>query len=409
MSDAARPRPGRVFEGWYVVGAAFVILFAGFGTAYAFGAFFLPLSETFAATRAEVSAVFAYATSLIFVTGAASGHLADRLGPRPVVLAGLAAIAAGLWLAARADSLAAVTRCFAGGVGIGVGFCYVPAIGTVQRWFDRRRAFASGVAVTGIGLGTLTLPLVVGLLLAHGTWRSAFEMLALFVLALGLPALWFLDAEPARRGLHPDGASTPPRAAAGQGGAPGLLAVVRSRVFVQLYAAQLVLSFVVLVPFVHVVPYAVDAGVPRELAVTLLGLLGLGSTAGRIAVGGLADRLGRGRALVSLFAGLGGTYLLWLGVSSYAWLGAFALCYGTIYGGFIALMPARLADYFAGPRLGAIIGLQYTSAAFGALGGPIGAGYVFDVTGSYGAALALAAGLCVAAALLIATTPPPAR
>lgn len=397
-----------MFHGWYVVAAAFIILFAGFGVAYAFGAFFLPLAETFAATRAEVSAVFAYAAALIFITGAASGRLADRYGPRRIVLAGVVLIIIGLAGSAGAASLGAVTACFTLGIGLGVGCVYVPSIGTVQRWFSRRRALASGVAVTGIGLGTLTLPLVAGVALEHYDWRTVLLLLAALVAVLCLPALILLEADPARRGLGPDGAAEVAPAATGNDRGAPWHRLLRERAFVQLYAAQCLMSFVVMLPFVHLVPSAEDHGIATTRAVALVGLVGLGSTVGRIAIGFVADRLGRARTLAFLFGLSGLACLLWASAASYPVFVLFALGYGTCYGGFIALMPALLADYFAGPRLASIIGVQYTSAAVGSLLGPITAGYIFDHSGSYTMALVGAAGLCLGAALLIASTPPPA-
>lgn len=121
----------RIFFGWRVVTAAFFLLFAGFGTAYSFGAFFTALSESFDASRAAVSAVFAWAAFLIFMTGALSGPLADRHGPRPVVAIGLLGIVAGLLGSAAAASLSAVTLWFTLGVGAGVGCVYVPRLSSV--------------------------------------------------------------------------------------------------------------------------------------------------------------------------------------------------------------------------------------------------------------------------------------
>ena len=76
------------------------------------------------------------------------------------------------------------------------------------------------------------------------------------------------------------------------------LTAIKSRRFVGLYVACLIGSFGVFVPFVHLVPYALDHGVPQSAAVLLLGAIGVGSTAGRFFLGGLADRLGRSLSLV---------------------------------------------------------------------------------------------------------------
>ena len=404
-SKRAGVRPP-LFYGWYVVGAAFALVFSGFGCTYAFGAFFLPLASSFEATRAEVSAVFSYAVAVIFISGALSGQLADRFGPRPVVLLGVIAMIAGLLGAAGATSLARVSVNFMLGLGIGVGFVYVPAIGAVQRWFDRRRGLASGIALTGIGLGTLVMPLLVASLLTTMNWRGVMVVLAVVVAACCIPALFFLERDPAARGLAPDGDGTH-QAVAYTAPTETLWALVRSRPFRQLYVAQLVISCAIMVPFVHIVPYAIDLSIAPKQAAGLVSLIGLGSMLGRMTMGGVADRFGRKPTQVVLFVALGASYLAWFAAESYPSLILFALGYGIFYGGFIALMPALIADYFSGPRLSSVIGLQYTSAAFGSLIGPVAAGTIYDRTGAYGLALLVAAVLCVLSATLLAATTPP--
>ena len=73
---------------------------------------------------------------------------------------------------------------------------------------------------------------------------------------------------------------------------------ITSRRFIGLYAACFICSFGLFVPFVHLVPYALDHGIAQSAAVLLVGAIGVGSTAGRFFLGGLADRL-RPAAVVS--------------------------------------------------------------------------------------------------------------
>ena len=53
--------------------------------------------------------------------------------------------------------------------------------------------------------------------------------------------------------------------------------------FIGLYAACFICAFGLFVPFVHLVPYALDHGVPPSAAVLLIGMIGVGSTVGRSA------------------------------------------------------------------------------------------------------------------------------
>lgn len=394
----------RIYYGWVVVGATFLILFAAFGVVYSFGAFFSVLSTEFGASRASVSSIFSYAVSTLFITGAISGVIADRHGPKKVMAGGVVAIAAGLIVAANAQQLWLVSLSFAVGVGTGVGFVYIPAISAVQRWFSRRRGLASGIAVTGIGFGTLVAPIVAGALLESMTWRTVFLLMAIVIVAAGFISVTLIESDPAARGKDRNENVLEEHAAPSRRNLR-LGEIIRSRPFTQFYAAQAALSVAIFIPFVHLVPFAEDVSISRNHAVSILGLVGLGSTVGRFLVGGVADRLGRRLTLVLLLAGISLAYVVWLLASSIVGLSIFALAFGVFYGGYVALIPTLLADYFSGPNLSSVIGLQYTASVVGSLCGPVMAGHLFDRTGSYASAL-IVAGICAGiSSYLIAVTP----
>lgn len=400
----ARIRP---FYGWAVVGGTFVILFIGFGIAYSFAAFFQALRDEFHGSRADVSLVFGITGFLYFSLGAVSGPLADRFGPRRIVAAGVLLIAAGVLVASRAQALWQVYVTYSLGVGVGVGFAYVPAISAVQRWFVRRRGVASGLAVAGIGVGNLAMPPLAAALIGATDWRTAYVLLGLAALTLGLAAAALIEHSPQRRGLLPDGAPPfPPsptltpslsrargREAGGEGqlrpgvradeDEVGVRAALGSRPFKLLYAAVAACSAGLFIPFVHLAPYARDHGLAGTAGAWLVALIGVGSTVGRFALGSTADRLGRRRSLMMMFAGMG-LALLWWTVAVDLWsLALFAVLFGVCYGGFVALIPALTADYFGGRSAGGIIGLLYTSVAAGTLVGPWLAGRIYDLRESY--------------------------
>jgi len=150
MNGQAKLSHPRAFYGWFVVAAAFAVTFVGFGSAYTFSAFVEPLQHDFGASRGSVSLVFSLAGFLYFGLGIISGPLADRFGSRPFAVAGMILTGVGLAAASAAQSLAQVYVAYGLGVGLGIGCAYVPAIGAVQRWFVRRRGFASGLAVSGL-------------------------------------------------------------------------------------------------------------------------------------------------------------------------------------------------------------------------------------------------------------------
>ncbi|KUZ15202.1 MFS transporter permease [Burkholderia diffusa] len=408
-------RASRVFYGWYVVAAAFAVTFVGFGSAYTFSAFVESLQRDFAASRGQISLVFSLAGFLYFGFGIVSGPLADRFGSRRLAVAGMLLTAAGLAAAGAAHTLLQVYVAYGLGVGLGVGCAYVPAVGAVQRWFVRPRGFASGLAVAGIGVGTLVMPPLASELIAHVGWRGAYITLAAIAVVVGAGMSLLIENDPRGRGLLPDGDVARAQSGDGQPGAASSVpagATVReavtSRPFASLYAACLVCSFGVFVPFVHLVPYALDHGVAQSTAVLLLGAIGVGSTAGRFFLGGLADRFGRRASLLAMFAGMAAALVAWAGAGSVATLAAFALVFGVFYGGWVAVLPAVVMDYFGGRNVSAIIGMLYTSVAFGTLIGPAAAGFIYDAGGGYlMPILASAAANAIAFAIVAATSRAP--
>jgi MFS family permease len=368
-----------------VVLAAFTLMFLGFGAAYAFAAFFTALQADFGASRAQVSLVFSLCALLWFSVGAPAGLAADRFGPRGVCLAGALCLAAGLALAANAASLGTLYVTYSLAVGIGIGLTYVPSVAAVQQAFTKHRALASGIAVSGIGAGNLLMPPLIAWLIAQYGWRHAYLTLAAAMLLLAVPAALAIGP----RALRQAG-TVLPGMTLGQ--------ALRSPPFWLMYAIAFPICVGFFVPMVHLVPYALDAGLSEAQGVSLVSLLGLGSLVGRFFVGGIADRLGRLRSLIGVGAGLGLMFLLWWASTSYASLAVFAFVFGSLYGGYVALAPTVCMELFGPRALSAIIGSLYTAAGIGTLIGPTFAGASFDAFGSYDVSILACAALCFAGA-----------
>jgi MFS family permease len=374
-----------IFYGWVIVAAAFTVMLTGFGVAYMFAAFFESFERDFQASRGDISLVFSICGFLYFMLGAASGPAADRYGPRKVIGAGMLLIAAGLALGSQATSLWQVYVTYSVAVGIGVGMSYVPAVAVVTRWFARRRGFATGIAVSGIGVGTMLGPPLADVLIAFGGWRWTYAVLSVVTLVAGLGAATLLFGSPQSRGLYPDGDAAPPGGGSASGGVPGwpMLAALKSRTFIIFYIAATFLCLGLFAPFVHLVKYAADHGYSGDLSVYLVSMIGLGSMLGRFVLGGAADRFGRLNTMVVMFFGLAVMDVVWLMSTGIVALALFAVAYGLFYGGFVALSPALITDYFGGRAAGGIIGVLYTSPGFGAFAGPTLAGWVYDEWHSY--------------------------
>jgi MFS family permease len=395
-----------VFPGWTVVTATSVLLALGFGTIYALPTLAPSLELALGVNRTVFSLAFAVAIVVAFLSGTVTGPVADRVGPRPVVVCGLTLVVAGLAATAAARGPIDFVIRFGLPVGLGVGMIYVPSIATVQRWFLRRRGLASGLAVTGSGIGTIVLPMLTAYLVAKVGWREALLDLAMIVAVLGFPFAWLVDGEPARRGLHPDGAAEPPSAGAEATGAT-LAQAVRTRTFWLLWIVFVALAVVQFLPLVHMAPYALAKGASETEAAALIGLIGAGSTVGRFLFGWLGDIVGRKACLCAMvFAGALGLGV-WPNLDSLAALAVLAGFFGAIYGGYIALGPAVVTGYFGTRAAGGIIGTLYSSRAVAVFVGPVFAGAAFDKLGSYDFPIILGAAVCLCTALLALFLPEP--
>lgn len=407
MSDAVKPR---LFYGWVVVAAAFAITFVGFGSAYTFSAFVPSLQHDFGASRGSVSLVFSLAGFLYFALGVVSGPLADRWGARRLAILGMLLVGAGLAFASVARTIFEVYVAYGLGVGLGVGCAYVPTVGAVQRWFVKRRGFASGLAVSGIGIGTLVMPLLAAWLINSLGWRAAYLTLGSLAVVIGVGMSWFIANDPRDKGTGPDGVSLQADEPAAADAGVSVGDAIRSRQFALLYLACLISAFGVFVPFVHLIPYALDHQVAPSAAVLLLGAIGVGSTLGRFFLGDLADRIGRQIFLLTMYVGMAAALAIWIFATNFWSLAGFALLFGIFYGGWVAILPAVVMDRFGGRNVSGILGILYTSVAIGTLIGPSVAGFIFDVSQSYMLpVLASVAANIVAAGIAAVATKWPAR
>lgn len=360
-------------KGWVAVGCAFVALFICFGVVYSFGAFFDPMSSEFNTSSSATSAVFSITTFIFFTGGIISGMAADRFGPKPVLIFGGLAMGFGLFLTSLVNSLWVGYITYGLGVGVGVACGYVPMLAVVGAWFERRRTAALGVAVTGVGLGTLVVaPLAAALINRYG-WRQTY---VIFGISSAV-------------GLFMCGCLTPrPPASAGQQSQMRLRELVNVPVFGYMYFSGFFITLALFVPFVFLASYARARGIEEVAAASLVGIIGGASIAGRLGFGALGDKVSRVHLFQSTFIIVALSFLIWLFAShSFTLLMIFAVMLGSGYGGFIVLSPAVAVEIFGLVGLGTILGATYTAAGIGGLLGPTLAGYLIDKTGSFSAAI----------------------
>jgi len=368
-----------------VVAAAFIVGFVVFGILYSFGAFLEPMRAAFGESRTAISALFSITGLVFYFAGPFAGHLGDRLGPRPMALAGAVVLAAGLALAGAAETTWQAFTAYAIGAGIGCALAYAPSLAVVGGWFNAKRHAALGIAAAGTGCGTLVLPPLAAWLIGAFDWRTAMALLG------GLCGLLLLAAAAL--------VSQPPVRAAPAGRKLG--DTVRSRSFLLLYVSWVCATTALFVPFVFLPVHAAQLGVAPVAASALLSLVGAMSVAGRLGMGALGRKVGTLRLFRIAVAIMAGSYVIWLLAGGYAGLVVFAVCLGLGYGLRIALMPAVLIEFFGLANLGAVLGTFFTASGVAASIGPLAAAAIVDATGGFGWGIGLALALGVAGFLVL--------
>jgi len=376
---------------WLTVVAAFLSSAVTLGTAYSFGAFFESMSDEFGSASGETAVIFGLTTFSFFWLSLATGWLLDRHGPRIVLAIGAVAMFGGLMATSRIDSLGAGYLTFGLGVGIAAACGYVPMVAMVGGWFVHHRAVAVGLAVAGIGVGTMVLSPTSAALIDRYGWRDTYVVFAIAGTAVLLVCIPL--------------AARPP--GSGAGGQPSRFGdAIRSAVFRRVQLSALFLGLALFVPFVFVGQYAKDEGIGSVQAAVLVGVLGGASVLSRIGFGSLVRRFGSFRLYRTCYAIHGVSFLIWLVAGgSYVVLLAFVLVLGVGYGGFVALGPIVVADRLGVVGLGSILGLLYTAPGLGGLIGPPSAGWLIDRTDGYTWAIIACLVSCAVSIVLLTGLP----
>jgi MFS family permease len=391
------------------VAAAFSVLFISYGAQYSFGVFFNALLDEFGWSRSSLSGAFSLYAFGYCVFGFPAGRLTDRWGPRAVITVGA------VFLASALAGMALVTQLWQPYVlyglvaALGMGTAYVPCNSTVVKWFSRRRGLAVGLASSGGSVGTFALPPIAQMLVASVGWRSAYVIFgaAVFVILTSVAAI--MRRDPESMGLRPDGDAVSPAAATAGAGEWPLSRAIRTSTFWLLGATFTATWVPVFIPLVHLVPFTRDLGYSPLVGAWCVSTLGAAAVTGRLVMGVLSDRVGRRPTLAVALVLQAAAFAGFATAQALPALFVSAAAFGYSYGTISTLFPAIVGDFFGRGSAGALVGFLFMLAGSMAAWGPLGAGAIYDGTGSYAVAFVLAAALNGVALVLLSATRPPAR
>ena len=385
--DKIQPHAGRddrFFYGYVLVAASFLLQAIGWGAYNSFGVFFNPLMNEYDWSRAGISGAVSVSFCLYGFSSILLGRLNDRVGPRFIMAISGIFLGVGYLLMSRLTSLWQLYLLYSLLVGIGISGTDVVLLSTIARWFVRLRGRMSGVLKVGTGVGMLVMPLFTNWLITAFGWRTAFFVMGIVVLIPFIGLSQLLVRDPARRGLRPDGDGrvTAKITQAAEKGFTLRQALKNLQLWL-ICTAYFLLLVCVFTVLLHIVPHAIDLGIPPNWATRVLATIGGLSIVGRIIMGFSSDRIGNKWALTICYGFLC-VSLGWLLLANRLWmLFVFATVYGFAHGGFFVVMSPLIAEFFGTASHGAIFGMMIFVSNIGGAIGPLLAGYVFDLTGSY--------------------------
>jgi len=395
-----KDRKPRFFYGYIIVLLATLIMMVTWGTFYSFGVFFKPVLLEFGWTRAATSGAYSLAFMLSGFFAIFVGRFSDRFGPRIVVTTCGLLLASGYLLTSQISTIWQLYL-FYGIVGIGSSGAYVPSISALSRWFVKRRGLMTGIAMAGIGLGTMVMSPLANWLISNYGWRTSYIVVGIVVLVSVTLAAQFLQRDPAKMGMAPYGEDVvEQQSLSSENRGFSFQKAIRTKQFWMLCAMFTFAEYCVHNVNVHIVPHTTDLAISAANAANILAIIGAMSVSARVIMGAVGDRASNKLAAIVCFV-IMLVSLVWLLFARELWaFRLFAFAFGFAYGSYQPLISLVIADSFGLSSLGVILGAITFVIMTGAAVGPVLAGWIFDITNSYQLAFLVCIAFSIVAIIL---------
>ena len=374
-------------RGGLLLAGAFVTFAVSAALMHSYAVFLVAFLEEFRWSRAETSLAFSVSQLVGGASAPFVGALVDRLGPRRLVLLGGSILAVGLLGSAYLHALWQLIVLYGILMTIGANclglVVFVPML---SRRFVNNRGMAISVVQSANGFARAVSAPVAQILISGIGWRSAYlaQGALMTVLVWPLAALFSRDDAPARvSSSGPSSSVATDRPARRDWTLAEAIATPHFWLLFTVYLCTGLGSFFV---SLHQLAFAVDVGFDKLYAASVLGMGALLSVAGTIVTGTLSDHIGRELSAVLAYAvsNVGVICALFITGPDHAWLLWIHACFfGLTWGARGPAVTAKTADLFPGPNLGAILGVITVGTGIGSAVGAWGAGWIFDISGSY--------------------------
>ena len=373
-----------------LLGGAFVTFAVSAALMHSYSVFLVAFLEEFRWSRAETSLAFSMSALVGGVSAPLVGALVDRLGPRRLVLLGGSVLTLGLLGSAYVGALWQIVVLYGALMTLGANclglVVFVPIL---SRRFVSNRGMAISIVQSANGFARAVSAPLAQLLISAIGWRHAYLAQAAFmgVLVWPLAALFRRDEPPAPRVSQ---SASPPGEGVGAARPMRrdwtLAEAIATPHFWLLFTVYLCTGLGSFFVSLHQLAFAVDAGFDKLYAASVLGFGAFLAVGGTIVTGTVSDYIGRELSAILAYAVsiVGVICALFITGPQHAWLLWLHACFfGLTWGARGPTITAKTADLFPGPNLGTILGVITVGTGIGSAVGAWGAGWIFDVSGSY--------------------------